>query len=238
MTTLIVVEAVALALLALLVAGLLRSHAEILRALHRLGVDVEGGGGGATPGELRVELGVARPRATAAPALDVVGTTPGGEAIAVGVVSAPHDTLIAFLSSGCITCHGFWDAFRESATLSLPKQTRLVIATQGPEQESAAKVLALSPPDVPVVMSTEAWDGYGVPGAPYFIHVDGASGRVRGEGAASTWAQVASLFQQAVDDGPTVSAAADATREARADRELLAAGITPDHPSLYPPTET
>ena len=59
-----------------------------------------------------------------------------------------------------------------------------------------------------------------------------------GEGAASTWAQVASLLQQAVDDGPTVSAVADASREARADRELLAAGITPDHPSLYPPTET
>lgn len=237
MTALIVVEAVALVLLALLVAGLLRSHAEILRALHQLGVDVEGGRGSAMPGELRVELGVARPRASAASALDVVGTTAGGEAIAVGVVSAPHDTLIAFLSSGCITCHGFWDAFRDSATLSLPKQTRLVIATQGPEQESAAKVLALSPPDVPVVMSTDAWEGYGVPGAPYFIHVEGASGRVLGEGAASTWAQVASLFQQAVDDGPTVSAEADATREARADRELLAAGITPDHPSLYPPTE-
>ena len=236
MTALIVIEAVALVLLALLVAGLLRSHAEILRALHRLGVDVEGGD--RTAGELRVELGVARPRATAEPALDVVGTTADGEAIAVGVVGAPHDTLIAFLSSGCITCHGFWDAFRETASLSLPKQTRLVIATQGPEQESAAKVLALSPPDVPVVMSTRTWEGYGVPGAPYFIHVHGASGRVLGEGAASTWAQVASLFQQAVDDGPTVSAAADATREARADRDLLAAGITPDHPSLYPPAES
>jgi len=235
-TALIVAEAVALALLAILVAGLLRSHAEILRALHRLGVDVEGGEG--LPGELRVELGVARPRATAEPALDVVGTTPAGEALAVGVVGTPHDTLIAFLSSGCITCHGFWDAFRDRASLSLPEHTRLVIATQGPEQESTAKVLALSPPDVPVVMSTAAWEGYGVPGAPYFIHVHGASGRVLGEGAASTWAQVASLLQQAVDDGPTVSAVADASRESRADRELLAAGITPDHPSLYPPTET
>ena len=83
----------------------------------------------------------------------------------------------------------------------------MVIATQGPEQESAAKVLALSPPDVPVVMSTAAWEGYGVPGAPYFIHVQGTSGRVLGEGAAGTWAQVASLLQQAVDDGPPVSAA-------------------------------
>ena len=36
MTALIVVEGVALLLLALLVVGLLRSHAEILRALHRM----------------------------------------------------------------------------------------------------------------------------------------------------------------------------------------------------------
>ena len=238
MTALIVIEGVALLLLALLVVGLLRSHAEILRALHRLGVDVEGGGQIAD--ELRVEPGVVRPRAGADAAFDVVGTTPDGEAIAVRVVGAPHDTLIAFLSSGCITCHGFWDAFPETARLSLPEQTRLVIATQGPEAESAARVLALAPPDVPVVMSTAAWAGYGVPGAPYFIHVRGASGRVLGECAASTWAQVASRLQTAVDDGPTVSAAADATREARADRELFAAGITPDNPSAYPhpPTET
>jgi hypothetical protein len=39
---LVVVEAVAIALLALLVAGLLRSHAEILRSLHELGVDPTG----------------------------------------------------------------------------------------------------------------------------------------------------------------------------------------------------
>jgi hypothetical protein len=203
LTALLVLEAVALALLGVLVAGLLRSHAEILRALHRLGV----GDGDAPPGELRVQPGVARPRATSEPALDVVGTTPGGDALVVEVVGTPHDTLVAFLSSGCITCHGFWDAFRDRANLSLPKETKVVIATQGPEQESAPKVLALSPPGVPVVMSTAAWEGYGVPGAPYFIHVQGASGRVLGEGAAGTWAQVASLLQQAVDDGPPVSAA-------------------------------
>ena len=232
MTALIVVEGVALLLLALLVVGLLRSHAEILRALHRLGVDVEGGGQIAD--ELRVEPGVVRPRAGAEAAFDVVGTTPDGEAIAVSVVGAPHDTLIAFLSSGCITCHGFWDAFRETARLSLPNQTRLVIATQGPEQESPARVLALAPPDVPVVMSTAAWAGYGVPGAPYFIHVRGASGRVLREFTSSTWAQVSSRLQPVVDDGPAASAAADA------DRELFAAGITPDHPSVHPhpPTET
>ena len=202
MTALLVVEAVALVLLGALVVGLLRSHAEILRALHRLGVNV---GGGVEPGGLRAEIGVAR-RATSEVAFDMVGTTPGGDDLAVGVVGAPHDTLVAFLSSGCTTCHAFWDAFGDPATFSLPEQTRLVIATQGPERESPAKLLALSPRDVPVVMSTAAWEDYGVPGAPYFIHVHGASGRVLGEGAATTWAHVASLLQQAVDDGP-VSAA-------------------------------
>ena len=202
MTALLVVEAVALVLLGALVVGLLRSHAEILRALHRLGVNV---GGGVEPGGLRAEIGVAR-RATSEVAFDMVGTTPGGDDLAVGVVGAPHDTLVAFLSSGCTTCHAFWDAFGDPATFSLPEQTRLVIATQGPERESPAKLLALSPRDVPVVMSTAAWEDYGVPGAPYFIHVHGASGRVLGEGAATTWAHVASLLQQTVDDGP-VSAA-------------------------------
>ena len=202
MTALLVVEAVALVLLGALVVGLLRSHAEILRALHRLGVNV---GDGVEPGGLRAEIGVAR-RATSEVAFDMVGTTPGGDDLAVGVVGAPHDTLVAFLSSGCTTCHAFWDAFGDPATFSLPEQTRLVIATQGPERESPAKLLALSPRDVPVVMSTAAWEDYGVPGAPYFIHVHGASGRVLGEGAATTWAHVASLLQQAVDDGP-VSAA-------------------------------
>ncbi len=41
MTALVVVEAVAIALLSLLVAGLLRSHAEILRSLHDFGVDLD-----------------------------------------------------------------------------------------------------------------------------------------------------------------------------------------------------
>src|SRR5207237_953654 len=81
-------------------------------------------GGDRMAGELRGELGVARPRATAEPALDVVGTTADGEAIAVGVVGGPHHTLIAFLSSGSRTCPGFWAPYRWPATPSLQKQTR------------------------------------------------------------------------------------------------------------------
>ena len=43
MTVLIVVQGLVILLLAVLVVGLLRSHAEILRALHDLGVNLEDG---------------------------------------------------------------------------------------------------------------------------------------------------------------------------------------------------
>jgi len=44
MTALVVVEALAIVMLGILVAGLLRSHAEILRSLHQLGVGLDDGG--------------------------------------------------------------------------------------------------------------------------------------------------------------------------------------------------
>ena len=43
MVVLVTLLAVAVGLLSLLVAGLLRSHAEILRSLHELGVDLDPG---------------------------------------------------------------------------------------------------------------------------------------------------------------------------------------------------
>ena len=214
MVALVVVEAVAIGLLGLLVAGLLRSHAEILRRLHELGAG------------LHDEPRAPGPLAAApvdADAHDVTGTTPYDEAVAVGVVGTGHDTLLAFLSSGCATCEGF---FAEQARL--PERTRLVVVTKDEADESISAVRAQAPPGVTVVMSTQAWDDYGVPGSPYFVLVDGARGRVRGEGTASTWKQVSGLMAQALAD-----ARAGGERESRADVELLAAGIHPGHPSLY-----
>ena len=95
-------------------------------------------------------------------------------------------------------------------------------------------------------MSSEAWDAYDVPVAPFFALVDGPSGTVLGEGAAGTWEQVTSMLRQALDDaglvdtegrstrGRSVKHRSDAHREERADRDLLAAGIRPGDPSLYP----
>ena len=236
MIVLVIAEALAIALLALLVAGLLRSHAEILRALHELG---------ASPydeTQTTHQAPTRQVRASAAPsATDIVGTTPDGDGAVVGVTGAEHDSLIAFLSSGCTTCAAFWEAFTSLETLGLPANARLVVVTKGPEVESVSAVRALAPPDVSVVMSTDAWEAYEVPVVPYFVHVEGASGRVVGQGAGSTWEQVASLMGQALGDVPLPTpgvrkARADADREARADRELMRAGIKPGDPSLYPPT--
>ena len=119
-----------------------------------------------------------------------------------------------------------------------------MIVTKDPSAESASSIHRLAPHTVPVVMSSAAWEAYDVPVAPFFVLVDGPSDNIVGEGAASNWEQVTSLLQnRSPTQGCSTAAAgrsagvskphADAMREARVDRELLAAGIVPGDPSLY-----
>ena len=262
MTAVVVVETLLLALMALLVGGLLRSHAEILRRLHELGAGIYDDdadadaaaasttGGVRSPVELRTRPGVPEPRSAegsvATDAHDVAGLTPIGSTAMVGVVDTGHTTLLAFLSSGCGTCADFWRAFGDGEGTRLPgPDTRLVIVTKGVEAESSSAVAELAPAGVTTIMSTEAYDDYAVPANPYFILV-GPTGRVMGEGAAASWQQVATLLGQAVADagmdldGSPLQRSAPAGRMSgperadRADADLLAAGIGPGHPSLYP----
>src|SRR5690348_16546855 len=113
MTALVAVETVLVALLGLLVVGLLRSHAEILRLLGTDGDDQRGEGGASPRARQSVgrELSLAHlpsPRAEITPAFDVAGTTPSGGAVNIAMEGrAP--TLLAFLSSGCLTCQVFWE---------------------------------------------------------------------------------------------------------------------------------
>jgi hypothetical protein len=110
------------------------------------------------------------------------------------------------------------------------------VVTKGPEQESPAEVAALAPGGVTVLMSSAAWEDYEVPGSPYVVHVEGATGSVRGEGTGADWPQVRRMLLQAAGDrgtGGRGKAAADARREQEIDRTLLAAGVTPGDPSLY-----
>jgi hypothetical protein len=224
MTQVVAIQSVAIVLLGLLVVGLLRSHAEILRKLHELGAGVDPDAT-STAG---VTSAVPAPvRRTAATGYDISGTTPNDEAVRIGVVGARQSTLLAFLSSGCLTCGGFWETFATTDRLAMPGGARLVIVTKGPEAESVSRVRELSPAAVPVVMSTGAWLEYKVPATPYFVYVDGPTGRIVGEGSAGTWDQVRSLWSQALADARDGGA--------RAERELQQAGVRPGRRSIYPP---
>jgi hypothetical protein len=241
MAVLVTALAVVLALLAVLVAGLLRSHAEILRALHELGADLDPD---TSAGVRSNGITVPRPRGETRAASDVAGVTPAGDAASIAIVGARHHTLIAFLTSGCTTCADFWTAFADGKSLSVPGEARLVVVTKGQEAESPARVRKFEPRGIPVVMSTDAWTAYDVPVAPYFVFVDGPNGRIVGEGAAGSWGHLANMMEQAIADagvavrrGRGWRGEDGRAREARADRDLLAAGIQPGHPSLYPKQE-
>jgi hypothetical protein len=232
---LVVVSTFLVLLLGVLVAGLLRSHADILRSLHELGVGVgdpaavpQQGPAGAPPGG-----------AALGPAPAVAGLTPGGDARAFAPTNSDRLTLLGFLSSGCTSCAGFWQALQQPEGLELPLGTRVVIVTKGPELEIVAQVRSLSTGRVPVIMSTEAWHDYQVPGSPFFVLIDGASGRKVGQGVAGHVSQLVELVQRArFDEGPQLAETGldGPEREAAADDVLRAAGIHPGHPSLYPRT--
>jgi hypothetical protein len=221
LAVLVVIEGVAIVLLAVLVAGLLRSHARILTALYQQGTPALDGA--------RIPQPVSISKRPEPVATDVVGVTPNDETVSISV-GAGVDTLLAFLSGGCSVCGELW-AGAPSGEVALPDRTRLVLVTASPDRESPNRVRRLASPGVTVVMSTDAWQDYRVPAAPYFVLVDG-TGRIAGEGSAQSWSQVASLMGTANGDAE----AARGPREERVDDELAAAGILPGDPRLYHPT--
>jgi hypothetical protein len=260
MTALVSVETVLLIILLVLVAGLLRSHAELLRRLGPAAGEDRAGSPAARSSALREPVAGAAPRRPA-PALH--GVTPSGDAIGLDFEHGTGTlTLLAFLTTGCSTCAEFWDTLAEPR---LPAGVETVIVAHGAERERVARVASLAPEGVPVVMSSQAWLDYEVPGAPYFVLAERA---ILGEGVASSWQALASLVSDAIEEereavaaGSVPAAAglamtrvgtsssstgsrrasrsqrpapAGAARARRIDDTLAAGGIGPDHPSLYP----
>ncbi len=229
-----------LVVVAFFAVGLLHSYAGLLRRVQRLegGVPVEGGVSGATPKPAPL---LPAPTGAERAGADIAGETLDGETITLAVTGVEHNTLLAFLSSGCSTCAGFWARMAHAADSTEGRRSRLVVVTQGPDHESRTALASLASPDlVHTVMSSRGWEDYAVPGSPYFVFVDGRSGLVRGEGTALGWDEVFSLMALAEGDaapggpGRHRKLASDAAREAAVDRELLRAGIMPGDPSLYP----
>jgi hypothetical protein len=211
MTILVAIETALLVLALLLVVGLLRSHAEILRRL----AAVEGGG--------RVPREAA---ATGEAAADISGETPDGDSVKLSLQTAAEPTLLAFLSTGCGACGALWDGLRAGPPV---QGARIVVVTQGADAESRPLVRELAPEGAEVVMSSDAWGDYGIPGSPHFVLVEG--GRVAGQGAAAAWEQIGALVRQARADVADARSTSD--RAARAEEALAAAGIGPGHPSLH-----
>lgn len=240
MTALVVLEAVVIALLVVLVAGLLRSHAEILRRLHDLGAG--------DPDEAHRtshQTALSRPvprrdRRTGdapggVPVAAVSGATPSGGSASIPLTGSRGLTLLGFLSSGCTSCRAFWSAEPDIGDLAHP-DLRVVIVTRGVEEESPAVVGGLSRPGSAPIMSSEAWDAFKVPVSPYFVLVDASAGTVLGEGAGANWAQVADLVGRALADtgaGRPTRRGSTADRLRDTDEELRRAGIAPGDPSLY-----
>ena len=197
MLALMCVVTVVVVLLAVLVAGLLRSHADILRALHDLGAGVGDPTGGtshdhaahdhaAQPVPVPLHMGPPLPGerdATSAP--DLVGVSPEGDAVAIGVTGVNRLTLLAFLSSGCVTCAEFWTSLQDPVSSGFPADLRVVAVTKGPEFEIPSEVARRAGGRIAVVMSTESWGDYEVPGSPFFVLIDGRAGRRIGEGVAN-----------------------------------------------------
>jgi hypothetical protein len=226
MTALVVGLALVVAVLGVLVAGLLRSHAEILKALHELGAGLELDRAGEGPVPVTIE-GVVPPRAAGSSAPDtLVGVTLDGESVAYSLQGGA--TLLAFLSSGCTTCQAFWSAFGTNNP-DVPAGTRLVVVVRDLDEESESELRKRRPTRVPVIASTSGWDALDVPGSPYFVLV--RDGVVVGEGSGASWPQVLTLLGQASADAELRGNGA--VRESRDNSALRAAGIEPGHPSLY-----
>lgn len=246
MTIVVTALVVVVAVLALLVAGLLRSHAVILRRLHESGVPELGGDGALLP-MAPADDEPATPRPNDAPtgraAPDLTGTSAVGDPMVVAVAGRRHDTSLLFLSADCATCEPFWEAVGDGRAerISTPDH-RLVVVSRGGESDLVATI-ARRPADVPVVLSSEAWRDYQVPGAPYIVHVDGPSGRIRGEGTSASWDQLVDLAGRGSTEtadrfGDSPGRRGRRTRgpdlPARdSDEELEAVGIRPGDPSLY-----
>jgi hypothetical protein len=215
---------------------LLRSHGEILRRLHALGAGLDPDADPhEQPAVLRPRGDLPRAGEGLGPAADLAGVGLRDDAVMIPLVGVQHRTLLAFLSSGCLTCRNFWDALADQRNLDLPADVRVVVVTKDAAEESLYTLRELAAPDLAVVMSNAAWEHYTVPGSPYFVLVDGPQGRVVGEGTGQSWQQVQSLLTHASGDErearrPFHGAAAT---EARIDRELLVHGIMPGDPRLY-----
>lgn len=228
----VIALAVVVALLGILVLGLLRSHADILRRLESIGAGLDGGGVHDHSSQItltRREPGPAQSR-------QVTGITPDGEPVVLSLGVGSDPTLVAFLSTTCSTCTPFWEGLQSSSMHFGGHRHRVVIVTLGESEESPTRAQSMAKPEVDVVMSSSTWSEFEVPGAPYFALIEPETGRVVGEGSAMTFESLEEFLSDATNDQKwdLETSQRYESEESRIDADLRRAGILPGDPRLYP----
>lgn len=226
----VIVLTLVVLLLGILVVGLLRSHADILRRLESVGAGLEGAHGHGAQSQITLT-----PRAEARVAdRQVTGVTPDGDPVVLSLTVGSDPTLVAFLSTTCSTCTPFWEGFESSLMYFGGHRHRVVVVTLGESEESPTRAQSMAKPGIEVVMSSSGWSDFEVPGAPYFVLLEPVSGRVIGEGSAMTYESLEEFLTDATNDQKwDLAASGSDSEEDRIDAELRRAGILPGDPRLY-----
>jgi hypothetical protein len=114
---------------------------------------------------------------------------------------------------------------------------RVVAVTLGPDEESPTRATSLMKSDVDVVMSSETWSQFKVPGAPYFVVVDPLDNAIVGEGTAPDMRALNTFLSDAAGerrwDREKRADRTDADREKMVDDELRRAGLHPGDSRLH-----
>ena len=226
MAVLVAVETVVLVLLAVLVAGLLRSHAEILRRLHTLGAgfetDVSDGRSRRAPAARRCPAycgARARARHRRRRAARRRGARPDRRRRSPHAARVPLERLLD-------VPHLLGRVRRCGCAAPPRRRPHRGRHQRRAARRASARCATSRRRTCPSSCRATAWETYSVPGSPYFVLVDGASGSVRGEGTGATWPQVFSLITQATNDA-AIALGDDLATDLRIDQELLATGSDP-----------
>src|SRR5207244_890152 len=166
----VVALTIVVGLLSFLVVGLLRSHAEILLRLDSGPSPTSENGSQSQwrPPSERVSTELAPSDVSNAVQTLTVEEIRGEDLDLVSrIVVLPEDrpTVLAFLSTGCLTCGSFFGEFAELKLGELDPPLDLVVVTKSREEENLTRLRNLATDNVTVVMSSIPWEALEVPGS-------------------------------------------------------------------------
>ncbi|MGH9094951.1 MAG: hypothetical protein ACRDXE_07310, partial [Acidimicrobiales bacterium] len=121
---------------------------------------------------------------------DIVGESPRGDRLRLGVGEAPRVVLV-FLTSSCRSCEALWDALGGGRGRELPDRPVVAVVTPSPSTENRQRVTELARKGAAVIMSSDGWQDYGVRGSSFVVVVD--HGRISGEGPVESWDELVGL---------------------------------------------